>query len=336
MTKRWLSTAWAWVTGYQLQRPDALILETTGRCNRRCPICGASEELTDRARGHMTWELFTGLANEATRLGPAAVFLHAGGEPLLHPRIADMVKELGQRGLPTHLCTNGTLLTTEIAGRLARAGLDTLVVSHPAVSRENYGACRGRLPTEGEDARLAEAMATFGQHGGRMILRATVLHRFVPAGSEGMIEFLRRWVAVPGLDGIEFTGYQPWPNHFREDLLKRLHRVARRCDLSLNRVCVLWDGTITPCSYDVNGRLAIGRWPQITLREAYNCAQIRRIRRGNVRGFERAELCRRCLVPRSSSPLLIARVDKWKRTPENRKNMWVRATGRRAWNALRD
>jgi len=335
MTPRWLSTAWVWATGHQLCRPERLVFETTSRCNCRCPICGVSEEAPKRLRGCMEWDLFLGLADEAVLLRPGTVCLHAGGEPLLHPRIADMVRELRQRRLPTHLCTNGILLTSDVAIRLAQAGLDTLVVSHPGVSRENYEACRGRALQDGEEARLAKAMADFCAQGGKLILRTTVLPRFVLAGPDGIGEFLRRWLAVPGLDGIEFTGYQPWPRHFREDLLKRVYRCPRRCEISFDSVSVLWDGTITPCAYDIGGCLGVGRWPQVGLRDAYNCAQVRRVRRANVRRFRRAELCRQCLLPRSSSPLSIVRVDEWKGIPEETKDAWIRATGRRCWNVLR-
>jgi len=333
--KRWLSTALAWATGLQLRRPERLVFETASCCNCRCPICEASEERPGRLRGCMEWDLFIGLADEAALLRPAMVCLHAGGEPLLHPRITDMVRELHKRNLPTHLCTNGLLLTSETASRLALAGLDSLVISHPGISRENYEACRGCPPQDGGDARLTKAMVAFGRQGGKLILRTTVLPCFVPSGPNDMIEFLRRWLGVPGLNGIEFTGYQPWPRHFREDLLRKVYRVPRRCEVSLDSMCVLWDGTITPCSHDVGGRLAIGRWPNVALRDAYNCGQMRRVRRANLRRSKRAELCVRCLLARSPCPLAVVRVDKWKEVSDESKEAWVRATGRRCWNEIR-
>ncbi|HOT96040.1 MAG TPA: radical SAM protein [bacterium] len=109
----------------------------TGRCNSRCGICdiwrestGASARLEDVARN---------LAS-AARLGLRFVDF-TGGEPLLHPDLAQMLKLARSAGLRTTLTTN-TLLYPERAAELAGL-VDFLHFSLDAASADDHDQLRG-------------------------------------------------------------------------------------------------------------------------------------------------------------------------------------------------
>ena len=70
-----------------------MYLEITNVCNLRCAFCPG----TQRPRRFMTPEEFRQLA---TRLRPYGTYLmlHVMGEPLLHPRLAELLEIAGELG----------------------------------------------------------------------------------------------------------------------------------------------------------------------------------------------------------------------------------------------
>jgi MoaA/NifB/PqqE/SkfB family radical SAM enzyme len=65
-----------------------------------------------------------------------------GGEPLLHPRIAEMVDLSVKKGMGTSLITNGWLLPAKL-DELAASGLKTVYISMDAASVTSHEANRG-------------------------------------------------------------------------------------------------------------------------------------------------------------------------------------------------
>ena len=75
-------------------------------CNLSCPGCGKIQHPTDILRKRLSVEDVLGAVEES---GTPMVSI-AGGEPLLHPDIAQMVEELVKRKVYVYLCTNAVLL----------------------------------------------------------------------------------------------------------------------------------------------------------------------------------------------------------------------------------
>jgi hopanoid biosynthesis associated radical SAM protein HpnH len=90
--------------------PLVLMLEPLFRCNLRCPGCGKiahSEEVLGR---RMSVKECVAAAEECG----APVVSVPGGEPLLHPDIPVIVRELVARKRFVYLCTNGLLVEKRI------------------------------------------------------------------------------------------------------------------------------------------------------------------------------------------------------------------------------
>jgi MoaA/NifB/PqqE/SkfB family radical SAM enzyme len=120
--------------GYALP-PIQLSLEVTHRCNLACHMCdlyGQSEELdTARSKREETGrpfslELLEKLCASFRLVKPVLSF--GGGEPLMHPRIIELVSHAKRRGFVCTLTTNGTLLERHAAD-IVREGLDSVVIS---------------------------------------------------------------------------------------------------------------------------------------------------------------------------------------------------------------
>lgn len=91
--------------------PLVLMLEPTFRCNLACVGCGRIGE--DRAVGSRVLTVEECLA--AVEETGAPVISIAGGEPLLHPQIGEIVERIVDRRRFTHLCTNGIALEKSLS-----------------------------------------------------------------------------------------------------------------------------------------------------------------------------------------------------------------------------
>ncbi len=73
-------------------------------CNLRCPHCIRDDVVTPR---ELSPELIARVIDEARALwGPVTVSM-TGGEPLIHRRFADIVREIASRGVPYRFVSNG-------------------------------------------------------------------------------------------------------------------------------------------------------------------------------------------------------------------------------------
>jgi radical SAM protein with 4Fe4S-binding SPASM domain len=125
-----------------LVAPETIHFSVTGRCDQACAGCfysarpGSAVTPTDAS-----FELFERVVHQAAE---ARVFQMAlgGGEPLLHPRLLNMVRLARQNNLVPNLTTNGNLLTVEVAAALKEAGLGQAQISLNGASEKTNAATR--------------------------------------------------------------------------------------------------------------------------------------------------------------------------------------------------
>jgi len=91
--------------------PLVLMLEPLFRCNLRCAGCGRIREYGDILDRTLSLEECLSSVEEA---GAPVVSL-TGGEPLLHPQVAEIVKGIIEQKRFINLCTNGLLLEESLA-----------------------------------------------------------------------------------------------------------------------------------------------------------------------------------------------------------------------------
>ena len=92
--------------------PLVLMLEPLFRCNLSCAGCGKIQYPADILRQHLSPEQCFKAAEECG----APMISIPGGEPLLHPQIADIVAGLTGRKKYVYLCTNALILREKLDG----------------------------------------------------------------------------------------------------------------------------------------------------------------------------------------------------------------------------
>jgi len=128
----------------------------TYRCNLACPYCFAREAAADYP-DDLSPGAFDRLLDWMRRSAlTAAAFI--GGEPTLHPRLADMIEETARAGISPVLFTNG-LFSEELAERLA------LNVANFVVNYNDPAAL-----TPAQSARLETTLAVLTRAGARVAL----------------------------------------------------------------------------------------------------------------------------------------------------------------------
>jgi len=104
-----------------------VVYNCTSRCNLKCLHCYSSSESNNFGK-----ELTT---NQAKRLlwqlaeVNCPVVLFSGGEPLLREDLFELLAEAKKLGLRTVISTNGTLIDSAVAGKLANAGVSYVGIS---------------------------------------------------------------------------------------------------------------------------------------------------------------------------------------------------------------
>ena len=120
-----------------------LVCLLTYRCNMRCRMCDCWRTPRRRAEEELTTAEWKAVIDQGVALRTWAASF-TGGETLLRDDLEELVRHARQRGLRTHLCTNGLLLTAERARSLACAGLGSVNVSLDSPRPEVHDALRGR------------------------------------------------------------------------------------------------------------------------------------------------------------------------------------------------
>ena len=203
------------------EHPGKLFVEVTTRCNMNCAMCVKQTGDGGDPEGDLSMPLFETLA-PAFR-GLEALILNGVGEPLLHPRLEEMIRTARER-MPGEgwvgFQSNGLLLTGARAESLASAGLDRVCFSIDGVSPETFRKVRGGGEIEGVERALA-AMAAAKSRCGRPDLRVGV-EFVVMRGNLRELPDALRWSAARGATFAIVTHVLPYDlYHGKETAFER-------------------------------------------------------------------------------------------------------------------
>ncbi|MBF0467605.1 MAG: 12,18-didecarboxysiroheme deacetylase [Desulfamplus sp.] len=112
---------------FSADKKPVVVWNMTKRCNLRCVHCYAqSEDIS--YDNELTHEQSIAMIDDLAQFG-APVLLLSGGEPLVHPRLAEYAEYAVKKGMRAVISTNGTLITKEKAKILKEIGLSYVGIS---------------------------------------------------------------------------------------------------------------------------------------------------------------------------------------------------------------
>lgn len=122
--------------------PITVEIDPSGQCNSRCPRCVGGEHA-----GMLSIDTVDRVLHELAANGSRGVIFTGGGEPTLHPCLAQMLEVAYSAGLSVGLITNGLALSDTIVTSVARY-CTWCRVSLDAGTAEDYRTAHGGTPEE--------------------------------------------------------------------------------------------------------------------------------------------------------------------------------------------
>jgi SynChlorMet cassette radical SAM/SPASM protein ScmF len=181
---------------------NTLYFYLTEGCNLRCRHCWIEPPHQTEKKQYRTLEpeLFRHILQQAKPLGLSSVKL-TGGEPLMHPRIGEILESIRRENLGLTVETNGTLCTTSLARDLARCGAKHVSVSLDGVGAQTHEWVRG---VKGCFEAAIQGIRNLVAAGIRPQVIMTLMRRNVD-----QIEAVVRLAASLGCSSVKFNIVQP-------------------------------------------------------------------------------------------------------------------------------
>jgi radical SAM protein with 4Fe4S-binding SPASM domain len=144
--RKGLSNVFRGIAEYGITKPQVVnapflvVWDFTHLCNLKCRHCYQD------AQKALPGELSTGeskkLIDELSDAG-VVVIAFSGGEPLMRKDIFEVAAHAASRDMYVSIATNGTLITPEVAGRLAESGVSYVEISIDGRNAAEHDAMRG-------------------------------------------------------------------------------------------------------------------------------------------------------------------------------------------------
>ena len=239
---------WSYLAGKTVVAggPKYILLEATGKCNLFCPMC--PRELVSFEPEDIPMGLFKKVIEEAKDYLEFTV-PYGGGEPMLNPRIFEMIRFCRERNLRVGFSTNGTMNNPERNRKLLNAGLDYIIFAFDGASKETYEKYRKGAKFEETRDKILEFLRMKQEMQAKTF---TIIQMVRLKDNAGEVEAFRKMWDVPGVDQVRI----------KEDEMRfdgvAIPRPAGVQDQKRRNPChYLWqgpvyvhhDGNVFPCCY---------------------------------------------------------------------------------------
>ena len=243
----------------------------------------------------MDFGLFCSIIDSASAIGVKRVHLYLHGEPMLHPRLVDMIRYIKERGLSLHLTTNGMLMNEKKANELLTSGVDSgdhIIFSVLGSSKEVHeNIMRGvkhEVVTE-NIVRLVE-MRKFFKANGPVI---EVMFYVMPQNDNEKDGFRKYWRRI--VDHARICGKisESFSNYGRKS--SPIPGRTQTCSNIWERMTVFWNGEVSLCCEDIAGECMLGNLKTQSIQEIWNSKKLLSIKKLHEnKEFDKFPFCYRC------------------------------------------
>jgi MoaA/NifB/PqqE/SkfB family radical SAM enzyme len=180
------------VNGTSSRLPEVICFRVTRYCNARCGFClappdGAHPDVSTLT-SRIDWLLASGVR----------IFHFCGGEPTIHPALADLIEYVHRQGGKTRLTTNGILLPERVLAVLKLRRTSVKVSVHG--DREYHDRMVGRVAFDQTSENLRRMVAS----------RLDVsVQTTVVSGGEGVVAWMAAYCVKMGVRRLSILPFIP-------------------------------------------------------------------------------------------------------------------------------
>jgi radical SAM protein with 4Fe4S-binding SPASM domain len=273
--------------------PVHLLIEPTSVCNLRCVMCFQVDSSFTKKEfmGHMPWDLFLKVADQAKEHHCRAVTLASRGEPTLHPRFGEMLLHLRDIGImDLKINTNATRLTEKLTDDILSAGVNEVVFSVDAGTKDTYESIR----VNGKFDDVVANIERFNNVRAKKFSKSPTITRISGVkvrddqDEEQMADFWEKHV-----DQVTIKRAMPrWDSYNNPPI-----EVNQPCSALWERMYVWYDGKVNPCDFDYKSYLSTGDANTTSLSDIWLGAAYQKLRDEHVANMRKKIVpCDRCPI----------------------------------------
>jgi radical SAM protein with 4Fe4S-binding SPASM domain len=270
--------------------PPSIQIEPTLFCNINCITCCRSK--ITRSAGNMDFALFRKIIDDASQIGVKRVLLFVFGEPLMHPKIVDMIQYVKSKDMAFHLTTNGVLLNNAMGEAILRSGVtsaDYITFSILGFSEEVHE----KIMKGVKHDVVVKNVHDFIENRKRLGINGPVVETVfysIPENDHELVLFLDYWSKIVdhAIDGGKAA------ESFIDPGLPVIPR-TKRCTQLWERMAILWNGDVAICGEDMDGDWIVGNLRDQSIQEVWLGEPLIKIKKLHKEGqFNKISICKFC------------------------------------------
>lgn len=280
--------------------PIHLDVEATSNCNLLCTMCPRTEMIEDGVFWkvkNFDFDLYTRLIDEGVQNGLCSLKFNYLGEPLMNPRLVEMIRYAKERGVVDVMFnTNATMLTERKSRELIESGLDKLFFSFDSPIREHYNEIRVNANYDKTLRNIKRFMQIREEMGS--------LKPFTRVSMVRMKENEHEWKAFeelfdPIVDAVAWVDYIEHSSQAASDRIAApVNENGEKkfcCPQLWQRMFVHPDGVVNVCCVDSARNLTVGNIKDKTVEEIWTGPEYTKLRELHATGrIDEIPTCANC------------------------------------------
>jgi radical SAM protein with 4Fe4S-binding SPASM domain len=272
--------------------PNLISIEIASTCDLSCRHCPShSKEVLGEKRkfGFINMDLFDKAMDEIDLHGKRKIYLHKDGEPLLHPKIAEILRRLKlHHEHEIYLTTNAYRLTDSIIKLILEARVDTVNFSIGAVTPEMYRHIRG-----GDLPQVVANVHDFLETRNNSPWKPHVIVQIIDLQTVKMNDEIKRFRKYWSEYDVEIQIWDELTWGLKADTRKHSYRYP--CFSLWDSFNINSDGIVTACCMDWNQTLQLGDFKALNISQIWNADRVKSYRRAHMNNnFGEMEICKLC------------------------------------------
>lgn len=264
-----------------------IYIEITNNCNLNCSFCSK----VNRKKKYMSLEEYEKILNKIKDY-TNYIYLHVKGEPLLHPKVIEMIKLAEQYKLKVNLTTNGVLFD-KYAKELGQfTNLNKINFSlHSENNKDNY------LEDIFNNIKYLSTKTTviyrlWTLKDNELDKKSTEIVDKIKDFYNLSTETVERIKKEKNIK-IKSTIYVDKDNEFEWPTINS-HKSCGFCYALKTHIAILVDGTVVPCCLDSNGIINLGNIFDNSLEEIIDSEKYRKLKESFQKRKPIELLCQSC------------------------------------------